>query len=286
MGLIGNHFRLNTGVQQVKGDVQSRTAGNFARYSNMCYTRSQNGATTVISGAAIPAGGYPSATYYPPQEAGEMSFRVYSQGGLTATLAPTLPMSIDLTGTGDLDATAGLVISMLCAMTGTGDLTADIQGLIDMSCDMTGMGDLAATISAYGNMAIDLVGEGDLEATIAAYGNMAIDITVTGTGLTTANVGHYVWAALAAENNTSGTMGELLNNAAAGGNPWDVLIEGGYTASDVMKILVAVAAGKSIITDNGDGSMTIVFRDLDDSLNRVQTDVENSQRDDATFDLS
>ena len=81
-------------------------------------------------------------------------------------------------------------------------------------------------------------------------------------------------------------MGELLNNAAAGGNPWDVLIEGGYTASDVMKILVAVAAGKSIITDNGDGSMTIVFRDLDDSLNRVQTDVENSQRDDATFDLS
>lgn len=286
MGLIGNHIRLNTGVQQVRGDVQSRTAGNFARYSSMCYTRSQSGATTVIAGAAIPSGGYPSATYYPPQEVGEMSFRVYGQGQLTATLVPTLPMSIDLTGLGDLDATAGLVISMLCNMTGTGDLTADIQGLIDMSCDMTGMGDLAATISAYGNMAIDLVGEGDLEATIAAYGNMAIDITVTGTGLTTANVGHYVWAALAAENDTTGTMGELLNNAAAGGNPWDVLIEGGYTAADIMKILVAVAAGKSTITDNGDGTMTVDFRDLDDTLNRVEADVDNSERTDVTFDLT
>ncbi len=286
MGLIGNHFRLNTGVQQVKGDVQSRTAGNFARYSNMCYIRSQDRSTTVISGAAIPAGAYPPSSFYPPQTAGEMSLRIYGVGVLSGDLSASLPMSIDLTGSGDLTATAGLVISMLCNMTGTGDLTADIQGLIDMSCDMTGMGDLAATISAYGNMAIDLVGEGDLEATIAAYGNMAIDITVTGTGLTTANVGHYVWAALAAENDELNSMGELLNNAAAGGNPWDVLIEGGYTASDVMKILVAVAAGKSIITDNGDGSMTIVFRDLDDTLNRVQTDVENSQRDDATFDLS
>jgi hypothetical protein len=95
MGLIGNHIRLNTGVQQVRGDVQSRTAGNFARYSSMCYTRSQSGATTVISGTAIPSGGYPSATYYPPQEVGEMSFRVYGQGQLTATLVPTLPMSID-----------------------------------------------------------------------------------------------------------------------------------------------------------------------------------------------
>jgi len=76
------------------------------------------------------------------------------------------------------------------------------------------------------------------------------------------------------------------NNAAAGGNPWDVLIEGGYTAADIMKILVAVAAGKSTITDNGDGTMTVDFRDLDDTLNRVEADVDNSERTDVTFDLT
>lgn len=286
MGLIGNHIRLNTGVQQVKGDVQSRTAGNFARYSNMCYIRSQDEATEVISGAAIPQGSYPSSSYYPPQEVGEMAFRVYASGTLVSDLTPSIPMTIDLTGAGDMTATAGLVISMLCEMTGTGDLTASIQGLIDMECDMTGMGDLAVVIAGYGNMAVDLVGEGNLEATVAAYGDMSIDIVVTGTGLTTANVGHYVWAALAAVNDTSGTMGEKLNDAGSAANPWTEIIEGTYTAADIMKILVSVAAGKSTITDNGDGTMTVDFRDLDDTLNRVEADVDNSERTDVNYDLS
>lgn len=286
MGLIGNHIRLNTGVQQVNGDVQSRTAGNFARYSNMCYIRSQDESTTVISGAAIPAGAYPPSSFYPPQTAGQMSMRIYGVGVLSSDLSASLPMSIDLTGSGDLDATAGLVISMLCNMTGTGDLTADIQGLIDMSCDMTGMGDLTATISAYGNMAIDMLGEGDLEATIAAYGNMAIDIVVTGTGLTTANVGQAVWSALAALNDDPNTMGELLNNASAGGNPWDVVIEGGYTAAELLRLLASVAAGKTSINDLGGGNANVLFRDLQDTKDRVDADMTGSDRTNVTLDLT
>lgn len=286
MGLIGNHFRLNTGVKQVKGDVQSRTAGNFARYSNICYTRSQDRSTTVISGAAIPLGAYPPATYYPPQSAGEMSLRIFGVGSVSGDLSASLPMSIDLTGSGDLDATAGLVISMLCNMVGSGDLTADIQGLINMSVDMEGAGDFSATISAYGNMAADLLGSGDLDATVAAYGNMSIDIVVTGTGLTTANVGQAVWSALAALNNDPNTMGELLNNASAGGNPWDVVIEGGYTAAELLRLLASVAAGKTTITDLSNGNANVVFRDLQDTLDRVDADMTGSERTNVTLDLS
>lgn len=286
MGLIGNHIRLNTGVQNVIGDVQSRTGGNFARYSNMCYTRSQTGATTVISGASIPQGGYPSATFYPPQSVGEMSMRIYGEGFLAGDLSASLPMSIDLTGSGDFDATASLVISMLCNMTGSGDMTASIQGLIDMECDMAGSGDLSATISAYGNMAIDMLGQGDLDATIAAYGNMSIDIVVTGTGLTTANVGQAVWSALAALNDDPNTMGELLNNASAGGNPWDVVIEGGYTAAELLRLLASVAAGKTSISDLGGGSANVLFRDLQDTKNRVDADMTDSDRTNVTLDLS
>lgn len=72
-------------------------------------------------------------------------------------------------------------------------------------------------------MAAALAGTGDLDATIAAHGNMAIDIVVTGTSLTTSNVGPAVWAAIAALNNDAGTMGEKLNLAGSGGVDYDAL---------------------------------------------------------------
>jgi len=61
---------------------------------------------------------------------------------------------------------------------------------------------------------------------------MEADITVTGTGLTTANVGQAVWSALAAANNDPDTMGEKLNDAGAGGDPWSTTLPGSYTGSE------------------------------------------------------
>jgi hypothetical protein len=46
---------------------------------------------------------------------------------------------------------------------------------------------------------------------------MLAAINVTGDLLTTANVAAAVWAAIAAANNTAGSMGEQLNNLAGGG---------------------------------------------------------------------
>lgn len=74
-------------------------------------------------------------------------------------------------------------------------------------------------------------------------------------------------------------------NSGGGGstNMWEQVIEGGYTAEQIMKMLASVMAGKSTIVDNGNGSATIVFRDLNDTVDRITTNVVGSNRGNATL---
>lgn len=267
MGLIGNGFRLNTGVHQPLGHFQTgMVPGANANYSRACFQRSQDGASTVNAGAAYPTGSNPPTSWFQPQLAGEMAMRAIASGSLAATLVPTKAMAVDLTGAGQLEATGALAIAMAIALSGSGTLTASILAQLNMSIDLTGSGDLDATLAAYGNMACDLLGAGDLDATIAAYGNMSIDIVVTGTGLTTANVGPAVWSAIAAANNLPGTMGEKLNDAGSAANPWTEVIEGGLTAADFMRLMMAVLQGNATGLEDG----AIVYKGLDGTTTRIE----------------
>lgn len=204
---------------------------------------------------AIPMGNLAPSAWLLPQTGGGMSMRPKGVGSFTANLIPSYPMSIDFTGAGDLEATAGLIVSMLLAMTGAGDLSATIEGRLDASIDFTGSGDLSADLSGLGNMVIDMLGAGDLEATIAAYGNMEIDIVVTGTGLSTANVGQAVWSAL---------------------------LEAGYTAEDLLRLAAAGAAGKL----SGAAGTTVTVRDVSDQHDIIVATVDgDGNRSAITLDL-
>lgn len=360
MGIIGNNFRANFGVQTSIGDVIARSPGNAHRYSQFCNNRSQDGASTVLSGNAIPSGSYPSSSFYSPKEVGQMALRSFGEGTLSATLVPALQMTVTLdgvgeltasisgrqeigvafTGSGDLNATAIgigdltaaltgsgglagamtglvdmgigmdgsgglsgealLVIAMLCDMAGSGGLSASVLGSIEMALAAAGSGTLAADIngrydtavamagsgglvgsmSAFGNMVAALQGSGDLDATIAAFGDMSIDIVVTGTGLTTSNVGQAVWDALATVNNNTGTMGEKLNLAGSGGVDYDALkdaiwqaeIEGTWSAEELLRLFASVLVGKV----SGANTSVETFRDIDDTKNRVTASVDAS----------
>lgn len=218
---------------------------------------------------ALPNGNLNPQSWMLPRTGGGMSMRPLGEGSFAADLIPTRPMTIDLTGTGDLEATAGLIVSMLLAMTGDGDLTATIQGRLNASIDMTGSGDLAASMTGLADMVIDLLGQGDLDATIAAFGDMSIDIVVTGTGLTTANVGQAVWAALAASNNVAGTMGEKLNDAGSASNPWTEVIESGMTAAEILRVVLAAVSGDCTVVDEGGGNFTVTFKSIDGLTDRI-----------------
>lgn len=284
MGLIGNHFRNSFGVHRAFGDLPGNAPGSSSRYSAWCFFRSQSGASTVLGGVASPVGSYAPTTFFPPQVAGEMSMRTSGSGNVVAYLYPAKTMAIGLTGSGSMSAFMALVISMVADLTGAGDLTADLSGRLNAGVALTGAGSMTSFMTALGNMSIEFEGQGDLDAVIAAYGNMSIDMTVTGSGLTTANVGPAVWNAIATANNNPGTMGELLNNAGAGGNPWTVVLDGTYTAADIMRILAAVAAGTSTIVDLGGGAATVTFNGIDGSPAVVEADMTNSERTTVTLD--
>lgn len=309
--LANNCFRLYFG-NTAEGSAHALLPGQWDDYRQFEKFIYPDGASSVQKTAANPPGHYLPSVYQPPILVGEMSLRSDGKGVLATTLIPTRPMSIDFTGAGDLDATAGLVVSMLIAMTGGGSMTAAIEGRLNASVDFSGSGDLTANVQALGNMVVALLGAGDLDATIAAFGDMTIDIVVTGTGLSTANVGQAVWAALAAANNDPGTMGEKLNDAGAAANPWTDALPGAYvpgsagyilgnlasilppavwaeiiagtkSAEELMRAIAAAAAGKS----SGHQTNTPKYRDLDDTKDVIDATTDaNGNRLTVTRDLT
>ena len=167
-------------------------------------------------------------------------------------------MVCNMIGSGTLSADALLLLSMLCDLDGSGSLTANLVPEYPMGIDMVGSGTLSSNISGLANVFLDLIGSSSMANDIHALADMSIDIVVTGTGLTTENVGAAV-----------------LNTP----------IEGNYTAAEVMRLLSAVAAGKSTIIDLGGGLATVTFRDINDTTDRVVADMTNSERTNVTKNL-
>lgn len=269
MGLINNGYRVAASPFRSYIGVAGTLNGAVA-FRNANLTGRQRGISMNTSRqVALPMGNLAPHAWMLPQTGGGMSLRARGEGAFSAGLIPTYPMTLDLTGAGDLQATAGLIISMLLAMTGAGDLSANIEGRLNASVDFTGSGDLTADLSGFANLLIDMLGSGDLDATIAAYGNMEIDIVVTGTGLSTANVGQAVWAALAAANNEPGSMGALLNTGA-----------GGLTAAQVWEYATRTLTASGLTSEQATQLLEIFQRlGLDSAKPLVQTATEISTPD-------
>jgi hypothetical protein len=244
---------------------------------------------------------------------------------LTASISGSVSIATDLVGSGDLNGALGALVGIIADLNGQGDLNADIAGAIqiianlsgagniegaifatiDLISNITGTSDLTSVILGNWNMISDLVGNSTLTADIlakaflemnftsansltlnngAVVGSMSSDITSL-SELSPESLASNIWNALASKYNTVGTMGEKMNGAGSAGNPWTEIIEGTYTAADVMRLLTSVMAGKSTITNNGDGSAIVRFRDLNDTVDRVTTNVIGSSRENPTLSL-
>lgn len=62
------------------------------------------------------------------------------------------------------------------------------------------------------------------------------------------------------------------------------LVEPGITVEETLRILLAVAAGKTTIVDLGGGSASVVFRDTNDTKNRLSAGMTGSERTTVTLD--
>lgn len=156
----------------------------------------------------------------------------------TASASLFLSMLAALSGSGTLNATSSLLVNMLCDFVGGGTLTANINGQKGMSASITGSGNLSADIKALANMVSALSGSGVLNGGTGAVAQMSIDIVVTGTGLTTDNVGKAIWESILSQfsANPNSAAAKLLA-AGSAGDPWGTDLPAAYTGTQAGNIL-------------------------------------------------
>lgn len=294
MGLLANNFRDTLGAFQLFGATASNNA-----YPSVClqnhHRTAANRNLTAGEGitselVAVPSGNRHPNAWVMPQQAGALAARNTVTGSGTVSAANVWAVKLataGLTGSGDLTAIGGLIVQLIAAITGSGTVTAaNLQAFLAAVADLTGSGTISdADLEGLGALLAALVGDGTLDASVlTGIGELDADLVVTGTGLSTANVGQAVWSALAASNNVVGTMGEKLNDAGSASNPWTEVIESGYTAAEILRLLAAVAAGKTDIVDLGGGAATVIFRDIADTKDRIVADMTGSERTTLTLD--
>jgi hypothetical protein len=180
-----------------------------------------------------------------------------------------------ISGSGALTATGSLIVQLVAAIAGSGEISdADIQAFLQLSAALTGTGDADGTLTGLGELLAALTGSGLADGTLTGVGALAAALVVTGTGLTTANVGPAVWAAIATQNDTAGSMGEKLNDAGSASNPWTEVIESGFTAAEILKLIAAAVQGDATGLESG----APVFKGLDGTTDRITATYSNGER--------
>lgn len=86
-------------------------------------------------------------------------------------------------------------------------------------------------------------------------------------------------------------VSNLVQTVSTGGgggadDVWNYVLETGLTAKMMMRILTAIAAGKTDINNLGGGNAQVKFRDMNDTKNRVTADMTGSERTSVTLDVS
>lgn len=130
--------------------------------------------------------------------------------------------------------------------------------------------------SYYGTIVWDSGGGSPFYVGDEVYVNAAV-VETSGAG-SAEEIADAVWDEPIADHQGDGSTGEALNDAGATGNPWDAVIEGSYTAQDLLRILAAVAAGKTTILKLGSNSATVTFRDVTDTSDIVEAHMQKSNR--------
>lgn len=259
-----------------------------------------------------------SAAWWQAKSSGGLAsgYGTIGSGTISADALAVKLAEAALSGDGTLTAVGGLIVQLIASVAGDGTISsANLQAFLTAAANLTGSGSITANRTALGALIAALTGSGDADgSTVTATGALDADITVTGTGLTTANVGPAVWASIAAANNTPGTMGEKLNDAGSAANPWtealpgayvagtagyilgnipasiaavpdDVwakVIEAGFTAEEIIKILLAVAAGDA----TGMQGPATVFKSQDGTTNRIEATQDGDTRVINTIDVT
>ena len=176
------------------------------------------------------------------------------------TLQESGNIAVAFRGLGTFAAQAYVVESMAVAFSGEGTFSPNAQHAVTLYVNFQGEGNFAITPKQLEQMSITF----DSGVRPSAF-----------------DIAQEVWQGQAASYNAPGTMGEKVNDAGSASNPWTEVIESGYTAAQILRILAAVAAGSA--TDlEGNPS----FTGLDGTTERVAGTISSGTRTITTLDGS
>lgn len=169
-------------------------------------------------------------------------------------------------------------------LSGSGLFSAVISCLANMTATLSGVGTLNPGINAAYNMYCTMIGEGNLTPDLKAKAWMWATLDA-GSRPSAFDIVQEVLNAQSSQYNNVNTIGEKINSSGSSGNPWTEVIESGLNAGDVMKIIAAVLAGKTLITDHGEGQATVIFRDVNDTKDVLTAEMEGSERTDIELNI-
>ena len=168
-------------------------------------------------------------------------------------------------------------------LSGSSDFLTIISCIANMHATLSGEGTLTPGINAAYNMYCTLIGEGNLTSDLKAKAWMWATLDA-GARPSAFDIAQEIWQAQASQYNSEGTLGNKVNESGSSGNPWTEVIESGLSAKDVMKIIASVLAGKTTITDLGNGLATVKFRDVNDTKDVLSASMTDSERTHVTLD--
>ncbi len=260
MSLLNNYSVLNSSP--------GRAIGGFTNlYSNYkpsswynYYTPDSIEAVSPVKRSSIYTGTEPPYSWMLARIGGEMSCSNTMAGSsnLTAGMKADAEMRSNLTGTSVLTAGMSIRIQLSVTLTGTSTLSGSMSARIALSATLAGTSALTSGLSLTVKMASIMNGTSTLTANLKGVARLEAEIFV---------------------NQSQATVQEI----AAG--VWAEMLEGNVTAKQCMELLTAIAAGKTTIVDLGGGLATVTFRDINDTVNRVEAEMTNSQRTTVTKNL-
>jgi hypothetical protein len=266
MALIGNYSVYDKlplkylGGANATTAIQAGTRSNFSQSGRVRSRMMQDQTTNADEKYALPNGGYPSLTWFIPQQAGGIgsSNQIYGDGEISLNLAGGLNATAGLSGSGNItNAQAQLIVQLVASIAGSGTVSAaDIRGFLQAVANLSGSGGLTATASALAWISAATNGSGTItNATPYATGDLSADI-FSFSALTPEGISNAVWAAI---------------------------IEAGYSASDMLKLITASAAGKL----SGSPGSPIQITGVDGSTVRIDATVDGAgNRTAVTYNVS
>ena len=279
MGLVANGFRDSGGLYLTFGATVSNNAYASTLVGNRCLSGPKRnltfgeGITTALAG--VPDGYTHPGSYLLPMKAGAMSSHnnVTGAGDISDADAWAVRLAVAaLTGTGGITASGGLIVQLAAALVGSGTVTsANLQGFLAAVAALSGSGGISdADLEGFGALLAALTGSGTAGgSTATGIGELSADIVSYG-DLTVEGMRDAVWNAIAAQYNDTGTMGEKLNDAGSGSNPWTEVIEDSYTAAELLRIITAALAGEL----SGAATTTITIKGVDGTTDRIIATVD------------